>query len=688
MLLQSVRRQARRRHAGATDRPRRQPHAAGDAATAPRLGATASRPKALTATARPGRRSCRPAVDQTGAGTLTPLPAARRPRRGASPGCCWTGAGRRAAHPPRARARARRGDRGGLAGLGRRRCCVDRLPAGRDRAAVAAPGGGGRRGVRRALGRARHRHGVAASRWRYLLPVLAAVLDGSATTRAARATRSTSPRPRRSPRDQLRAIRGAHAGRGAGGDVRRRHPARGARLGARARRRRARPTPTCCTARCCRRHARWAPFLRRLRYVVVDECHGYRGVFGSTSRRCCAGCAGSAARYGADPVFVLASATVAEPGVAARRLTGLDVVEVDRRRVAARRDRRSRCGSRRSTGSSGGENGAPVRRSATAESGRPARRPRRRRGARRWRSSARGAAPRRWPCRRGGRWPRSRPSWTGGWRRTARATCPRSAARSRRRCASGELLGVAATNALELGVDVCGLDAVVLDRLAGHPARRCGSRPGGPVGRGQEALAVLRRPRRPARHLPRAPPGGDLRAAGGGDRARPGQPVRAGAAPVRGGAELPLTDGRPGAVRPDQPRPLLADLVRRGLLRHRPSGWFWTRRERRPTRSTSAGQGGPPVRMVEAGTGRLLGTRRRGRRAHHGAPRRGLPAPGRDLPGDRARPRRARRRWSHADDARLDHVRARRHRHAHRRSRTRRSVHLGRCAGALRDGRR
>ncbi len=65
------------------------------------------------------------------------------------------------------------------------------------------------------------------------------------------------------------------------------------------------------------RHAKWSTFLRRLRFVVIDECHTYRGVFGShvahvirRLRRICA-------RYGSSPVFVLASATVGDP--AARR---------------------------------------------------------------------------------------------------------------------------------------------------------------------------------------------------------------------------------------------------------------------------------------------------------------------------------------------------------------------------------
>lgn len=41
-------------------------------------------------------------------------------------------------------------------------------------------------------------------------------------------------------------------------------------------------------------HARWSGFLRRLAYVIVDECHTYRGCSARTSRTCCAGCAGSA----------------------------------------------------------------------------------------------------------------------------------------------------------------------------------------------------------------------------------------------------------------------------------------------------------------------------------------------------------------------------------------------------------
>jgi DEAD/DEAH box helicase domain-containing protein len=70
-------------------------------------------------------------------------------------------------------------------------------------------------------------------------------------------------------------------------------------------------------------HARWARFFGALHYVVIDECHHYRGVFGAhvshvlrRLRRVCA-------MHGSSPVFVLASATVAEPDQLAERLTGL-----------------------------------------------------------------------------------------------------------------------------------------------------------------------------------------------------------------------------------------------------------------------------------------------------------------------------------------------------------------------------
>lgn len=76
-------------------------------------------------------------------------------------------------------------------------------------------------------------------------------------------------------------------------------------------------------------HTRWVKLFENLRFVVVDELHNYRGVFGShlanvlrRLRRICR-------FYGSDPVFICCSATIANPGELAERLVGAPVRVVD-----------------------------------------------------------------------------------------------------------------------------------------------------------------------------------------------------------------------------------------------------------------------------------------------------------------------------------------------------------------------
>jgi DEAD/DEAH box helicase domain-containing protein len=76
-------------------------------------------------------------------------------------------------------------------------------------------------------------------------------------------------------------------------------------------------------------HPKWNRFLKDLRYVVVDEIHTYRGIFGSNVanvlrrlRRVCE-------HYGSNPQFVCSSATIANPRELAERLTGLPFSVVD-----------------------------------------------------------------------------------------------------------------------------------------------------------------------------------------------------------------------------------------------------------------------------------------------------------------------------------------------------------------------
>ncbi|HVX31234.1 MAG TPA: DEAD/DEAH box helicase, partial [Nitrolancea sp.] len=76
-------------------------------------------------------------------------------------------------------------------------------------------------------------------------------------------------------------------------------------------------------------HTKWHSLFEQLRFVVIDEMHGYRGVFGShvanvvrRLRRICR-------HYGSDPIFILASATIANPGELAERLIEDEVVVID-----------------------------------------------------------------------------------------------------------------------------------------------------------------------------------------------------------------------------------------------------------------------------------------------------------------------------------------------------------------------
>jgi DEAD/DEAH box helicase domain-containing protein len=356
------------------------------------------------------------------------------------------------------------------------------------------------------------------------------------------------------------------------------------------------------------RHADWASFLRSLRYVVVDECHTYRGVFGShvalvlrRLRRLCA-------KYGASPVFVLASATSRDPEVSASRLTGLPVVPVT--------DDASPRGTTEfalweppllpaSSGHGGGEHGAPVRRSATAETGdlladlvvegaRTIAFVRSRRGAESVSLSARRALQ------------EAAPSLVPQVAAYRAGYLPEERRLLERQLQSGELVGVAATNALELGLDVSGLDAVVLTGWPGTVASVW--QQAGRAGRaGQGALAVLVARDDPLDtylvHHPEALFGRPVEAT----VLDPGNPYVL--APHLGCAavELPLTEADlPLFGDPDDVRLLLGDLVRRGVLRARPRGWFWTSRDRPEV--DIRGTGGPPVRLVERGTGRLLGT--------------------------------------------------------------------------------
>nr|WP_246281734.1 DEAD/DEAH box helicase [Fodinicola acaciae] len=349
-------------------------------------------------------------------------------------------------------------------------------------------------------------------------------------------------------------------------------------------------------------HSRWSSFLRRLTYVVVDECHSYRGVFGShvaavlrRLRRVCA-------RYGSEPVFILASATVSEPAVSAQRLTGVPAVAVT--------DDASPRGSTTFAlwepplGAKDGENGAPVRRQATAEvadlltdlvvaGSRTLAFVRSRRSAELVAMSAQRSLAEVAP-----ELARTVAAYRAGYLSDERRAIEKG-------LRSGELLGVAATNALELGVDVTGLDAVV---LAGYPGRLASLwQQAGRAGRaGRDALAVLVARDDPLDtylvHHPEAIFGRPVEAT----VLDPTNPYVLGPQLCCAAAELPLTEADVELFGGEPARHVLDALVKAGALRTRPTGWYWTSRQRPD--ADIRGTGGEPVVVVENGTGRLLGT--------------------------------------------------------------------------------
>lgn len=357
------------------------------------------------------------------------------------------------------------------------------------------------------------------------------------------------------------------------------------------------------------RHTRWARFWRRLRMVVVDECHGYRGVFGShvaqilrRLRRVCA-------HYGSHPVFMLASATASDPAVTGARLTGLEMAEVTA--DASPRGATTFALWEPPLTDLRGEGGAPVRRTAAAEAAdlladlvagdvRTLAFVRSRRAAETVALSARARLEELFPDHPGFPSPAEK---VAAYRAGYLADDRRALEKALR---SGEILGLATTNALELGVDISGLDAVL---IAGWPGTRASLwQQAGRAGReGQDALAVLIARDDPLDtylvHHPEALFGQPVEAT----VLDPDNPYILAPHLCAAAAELPLTEDDLPLFGPAAPE-VADDLVRRGLLRRRPTGWYWTRRERATDLADIRGSGGAPIQVVEGATGMLLGT--------------------------------------------------------------------------------
>ena len=403
-------------------------------------------------------------------------------------------------------------------------------------------------------------------------------------------------------------------------------------------------------------HERWSRLLRGLRYIVIDECHAYRGILGAHVALVLRRLLRLVARLrprGPQPVVLCASATAAEPALTAARLIGVDPDDVvavtddaapagertlalwqpalrdpwalpapgeggPTKTAAPQPDPAEDAGSSPGTAQTGTE-----AMTAEPDSGDPGEDPSARRsavveaaellvdlmsvGARalvfvRSRRSAEIVAERARhtlglslpeligtvSAYRGGYLPEERRALEADLR-------------------SGRLRALATTNALELGIDVTGLDAVL---IAGWPGTRVSlGQQAGRAGRaGTRGLAVLIASDNPLDaylvHHPEA-----VFAAPEATVFDPANPYVLAPHLCAAASEAPLraSDLALFGLADDA---LLRELEGRGALRRRPTGWFWNvNLPGRPQDLTSLrGDGPPEVPVVEADTGVVIGT--------------------------------------------------------------------------------
>ena len=332
------------------------------------------------------------------------------------------------------------------------------------------------------------------------------------------------------------------------------------------------------------RHQQWTRLLSTLRYVVVDEAHRYRGVFGAHVSAVLRRLRRLANHYGADPVFITASATVSDAGPLLERLAGVTgVVEVgtdtsarpaldfllwqpeeDPHHEAADLLARLVTDGRQTLAFTTSRVQAELV-ALRAQRELPA-----------------GAVA----------------AYRGGY-----------LADDRRRLEAGlqarTLQGVACTNALELGVDISGVDAVI---TCGFPGTLAGLwQQAGRAGRaGRDALAVLiARPDPLDAYLCAHP---ELIFDRPVERTvlHPENPHVLAPHVAAAAQELPVTPADTRYFGDTLPA-LLDGLAAAGHLRRRSTGWYWTRPDRAVDAIDLRSANGRSVEVVEDATGRVVG---------------------------------------------------------------------------------
>ncbi|SNU02314.1 DEAD/DEAH box helicase domain-containing protein [Ruaniaceae bacterium KH17] len=380
-------------------------------------------------------------------------------------------------------------------------------------------------------------------------------------------------------------------------------------------------------------HRYWERLLRGLTYVVVDEMHAYRGVMGAHVAHVLRRLLRLARGLGAEPTVYVASATTADPVATTARLIGTPEVTAVAESGAPQGARtialwqgasKGWLGPAKPTvaeddpwgvGAAGGDDPWGAARESALDGG-----PRRaatseaahlladfmEEGVRslafvRARASAEYVADRTREIldERGSETVGAVGSYRGGY-------LPEERREIEAALRSGEILGLATTNALELGIDVSGLDAVL---IAGWPGSRASLwQQSGRAGRaGQEGVAVFIASSDPLdTYLVHHPDAlfGDVEAT----VFDPDNPYVLAPHLCAAAAEAPIKEADLALFGPAC-EDTLERLVAMDLLKHRPTGWYWNlAKGPHPYLLTDLRGAGGEVQVVEAATGAILGT--------------------------------------------------------------------------------
>jgi len=356
-------------------------------------------------------------------------------------------------------------------------------------------------------------------------------------------------------------------------------------------------------------HSKWSTFFSQLEFVVIDEAHRYRGIFGSQIALLIRRLLRVARYYGSNPQFILSTATLANPVEFAGWLTGkpFTLVETDgsphgerhfvlynpffdgvgeRSAHQETKDLLISClkNDLQTLCFTGSRKMAELVTIWAREDAR--------------RTSLRLA--------------QSISAYRAGY-------LPEERRAIERQLKNGEIRGVVSTNALELGIDIGSLDAVLIDGFPGTmmSVRQQAGRAGR---RGGESLAVLVAQANPLDQYFMHHPNAFFSRSHENAVIDTQNPYIVSGHLLCAAAELPLREETDAAFFGKSFEPLIADLAETGLLKSTPRGWVYAGRGRAAEAVRLDGTGGESFRILC--DGRMLETMDRAqayREVHKGA---------------------------------------------------------------------